>query len=77
MVARQEIDRIFERLDELHRAGLVSLDRAIADVEVEEQQGCQPPAQSERTLLVRHPDFFACRILVLDDDSTQENQPST
>lgn len=76
MVARQEVDRIFDRLAELHRAGVVALDRAIADVEVEEQQGCQPPAQSEGTLLVGHPDFFACRILRLDDDSTQENQPS-
>lgn len=76
MVARQEVDRIFERLAELHRAGLVSLDRAMDAVETDQETGCTPPKQCTGTLLVGPPDFFACRILRLDDDSAQENQPS-
>lgn len=76
MVARQEVDRIFERLAELHRAGLVSLDRAMDAVETDQETGCTTPKQCTGTLLVDRRDFFACRILGLDDDSTQENEPS-
>lgn len=76
MVARQEVDRIFERLAELHRAGLVSLDRAMDAVETDQETGCTTPKQCTGTLLVGRRDFFACRISGLDDDSTPENQSS-
>lgn len=75
MVARQEVDRIFERLAELHRTGLVSLDRAMDAVESDQETGCTTPKQCTGTLLVGRRDFLRYRILGLDDDSTQENQP--
>ena len=75
MVARQEVDRIFERLAELHRAGLVSLDRAMDAVETDQETGCTTPKQCTGMLLVGRRDFLHYRILGLDDDSAQENQP--
>lgn len=75
MVARQEVDRIFDRLAELHRAGSVSLDRAMSDVETDQETGCTTPKQCTGTLLVDRRDFLRYRILGLNDDSTPENQP--
>lgn len=80
MDARQheeEVSQIFDRLAELHRAGVVSLDHAIAEVESEEPRGCQSPTQSEVTLSVRPPEFFAPRLLRVDDKPSESFWPPT
>ena len=73
----EEVDRIFNRLAELSRAGLASMDHAIAEVESEEPRGCRSPTQSEVTLSVRPPEFFAPRLLRVDDNPSQGFWPPT
>ena len=74
---RHEANQIFDRLAELSRAGVVSVDHAIAEVESEEPRGCRSPTQSEVTLSVGPPEFFAPRLLRLDDNPSESVLPPT